>query len=161
MSGRPAPAPDESAFVGHVARVTRATGGATADLAARCLVAPADVWYLPRYPGLTRIVAPRGLAGSLAGFLAEHRRLLMGGGLLLGTWINPETGSCYLDLITQAATRRAGVALARRYSREGGRRIIAICNPLRGTTERVWRRAVSPRLWSGAPAQPIGHDDAG
>lgn len=122
----------------EVARVTVASGGATADLAARLLVPPADVWYFPRFPGRTRIVGVAGLAGSVAAFVAEHRRLLVGRGLLLGTWINPATGACFLDLITQAPSRRAGLTLARRYSREDGRRIIALCNPFRGTTVPVW-----------------------
>jgi hypothetical protein len=43
----------------------------------------------------------------------------------------------YLDLITTAPSVREGLALARRYGPEGGRPVVAICDPLRGTTVRV------------------------
>lgn len=88
------------------------------------------------------IVGLAELDSSLRRFIALHRELLLTGDLWLGTWINPATGGCYLDLITRHPDQHEARRLARRYSHRGGRKIIAICNPGRRQTRPVWDEPV-------------------
>jgi hypothetical protein len=135
-----------------VAAATRRNGGATVDAGTGALRAPDDRWYFPRYPDLTAIVPPAGLEGALGAFVEHHRGRLASEGLLLGTWIRPATGHCYLDLITSAAGSAEALVLARRFSRLHGRRILAVCNPLRGRTLEVWADEVpEPAIRGEAP----------
>ncbi|MFC7625620.1 hypothetical protein [Microlunatus sp. GCM10028923] len=73
-----------------------------------------------------------------SGFIELHREVLLAGDLWLGTWINPATGRCYLDLITRHRNQHEALRLARLYSHAGGRWIVAICNPLRQQTREVF-----------------------
>lgn len=122
---------------GEIARATLANGGATVDVAAGRLLPPDDRWYFPRHPARTRIVPPQCLQDSVATFITDHRQHFHDG-LYLGTWLNPHTTTCYLDLITATPDKHEALALARRYSHQSGRKIVAICNPLRALTEHVW-----------------------
>ncbi|HVX43738.1 MAG TPA: hypothetical protein VHC49_07620 [Mycobacteriales bacterium] len=123
-----------SELIRTICAETRRCGGTTADL--HSLVVPTDQWYFPRFPEHTQIVSLADLPSSLERFVGIHRAVLAGG-LLLGTWINPDNRMCYLDLITRVAAEHRALELARHYSRLGGRDIVAICNPVRGITRRV------------------------
>ncbi|OIV36546.1 hypothetical protein BIV57_15415 [Mangrovactinospora gilvigrisea] len=152
--------------VERIAAATLRDGGVTADLRTGALLPPVDAWYLPRRPDRTRIVPGDDfLAGAVADFLAAEAPLLGeeaaacgeepaafgeepgacggepaphgGARLWLGTWLNPATGRCYLDIVTRAATAAEAVALARRYGAVHGRPIVAVCNPARGLTVAV------------------------
>lgn len=118
--------------------MTRGNGGATADLATMRILPPEDVWYFPRFPDRTMIVAFTDLDSSIHTFIEMNRGTLISGDLWLGTWVNPETRACFLDLITCNPDEQEALSLARRYSEDGGRKIIAICNPIRQQTRAVW-----------------------
>jgi hypothetical protein len=128
--------PDQSSafLVEQIVRATLDHGGTTADLRTMKIVPAIDAWYFPRFPERTMIVALTDLDSSVSRFIEVHRETLITGNLWLGTWINPETRACYLDLITRTADQHEALHLARRYSRDGGRKIIAICNPSRRQT---------------------------
>ncbi len=121
-------------LIEQIVRTTLDHGGTTADLRTMRIHPAEDAWYFPRFPERTMIVALTGLASSVSGFIEQHREALITGDLWLGTWINPESRKCYLDLITRSTDRQDALELARSYSRSGGRKIIAICNPLRRLT---------------------------
>lgn len=129
---------DQGLLVRSIVRTTLDQGGSTTDLVAGRVLPATDAWYFPRFPGRTRIVPLPSLGDSVRSFIDEHRETLTADSLWLGTWINPETRTCYLDLITRTVDEQEARALARTYSREGGRRIIAICNPKRRLTRAVW-----------------------
>jgi hypothetical protein len=128
--------PDQSSalLIEQIVRMTVDHGGTTADLRTMKILPAIDAWYFPRFPEWTMIVALTDLDSSVSHFIEVHREMLITGNLWLGTWINPETRTCYLDLITRTADAQEALALARRYSRYGGRKIIAICNPSRRQT---------------------------
>ena len=128
------PEKSSAPLVEQIVRMTLDHGGTTADLRTMRIQPVEDAWYFPRFPERTMIVTLTELGSSVSRFIELHREALITGGLWLGTWINPETRTCYLDLITRSADQHEAVELARRYSRDGGRKIIAICNPSRRLT---------------------------
>jgi hypothetical protein len=128
----PPPQPPAS-FIRDLVSTTTRTGGATADIPRRRLLRPDDRWYFPRFPELTRIVPLTGLEAAFGSFISDHLTAF-GDSVRFGAWINPTSRTCYLDLITHAPTEAQAEALAHRYSRDGGRPIVAIYNPLRGLT---------------------------
>lgn len=122
-----------------VAEVTARDGGASVDVAAGCVLEPVDAWYLPRYPDRTRIVPPdEDLAAAIAAFMAAQAQSLTEPDLWMGSWIDPASGACYLDLVTRVATAECAVELARHYSARYGRRVLAVCNPARKSTAPVF-----------------------
>ena len=127
----------DSGLADEIVAATLADGGATVDVTSGTLLTADDSWYFPRYPECTRIVPVDGLAAAVLAFAIDHEDVLRTERRWLGTWLNPGSGQCYLDVITRSASRSEALALARRYGREGGRRILAICNPLRQATEYV------------------------
>lgn len=118
----------------RVVRATLEDGGATVDLTRGTMMEPRDRWYFPRHPELTRIVPVQCLAATIGGFVSEHARLWTRRGLLLGTWVNPDSGDCYVDLITHESSRARALDAARRHGRDGRRAIVALCNPHRRLT---------------------------
>jgi hypothetical protein len=132
MTSRPS-TPGLPAFVRDLVAITLSTGGATADIPRRLLLRPDDRWYFPRFPELTRIVPLTDLEAAFGSFLSDHLPVF-DDSVRFGAWINPTTQTCYLDLITHAPTEVQAEVLAHRYSREGGRPVVAIYNPLRDLT---------------------------
>ncbi|MFG1906195.1 hypothetical protein [Kribbella sp. NPDC048928] len=124
------------AFPSRLAAVTLTTGGVTADINHETIGPALDSWYFPRYPGLTMIVPQDGLATAIDDFVDDHRALFTDE-VQFGAWINPDSRLCYLDLITHAPERGLAEELAGRYGVEGGRRVVAIYNPVRAVTVRL------------------------
>ncbi|GAB2616756.1 hypothetical protein [Kribbella endophytica] len=56
----------------------------------------------------------------------------------LGTWINPHSGRCYLDVTMRVAGKQAALREARRVSDLDGRKIVTIYHPGLDQTEYVW-----------------------
>ncbi|WP_427884945.1 hypothetical protein ACQHIV_22445 [Kribbella sp. GL6] len=133
---RPAPTRPAAVTPSGLAAVTLSSGGVTADITRRTITPPRDSWYFPRYPGLTRIVPLDGLAAAIRGFVADHRALFTDE-IQFGAWINPDSRLCYLDLITQLPDQAEAERMARRYGVEGGRKVVAIYNPVRALTVRL------------------------
>lgn len=123
-------------FASEIARMTLAAGGATVDVIAERFVPAGDVWYFPRHPGRTKIVAlnPIHLSDAIAEFVSGNWHLFQPGEVYLGTWIHRDVTSCYLDLITHAPDKPHAIRLAHRFGAEEGRRIVAICNPASNST---------------------------
>ncbi len=132
--------PDRStaALIEQIVRLTLDLGGATVDLRTMRILPAVDAWYFPRFPERTMIVPQTDLAASVHRFIELHRDTLTDDTIWLGTWINPESHNCYLDLITRNADQHEALRLARSYSRLGGRKIIASYNPRRRQTRYVW-----------------------
>jgi hypothetical protein len=128
--------PDE--LLDQIVTRTVEHGGATFDLAALAFASPGDFWYFPRYPSRTAMVDPSKLSEELAAFLERNRDVCANSGFWLGTWINPHSGKCYLDITTRVAGKAEALREARRVSRTDGRKIVTIYHPALDRTEYVW-----------------------
>jgi hypothetical protein len=128
--------PDE--LLHQIVARTLAHGGATFDLATLAFESPGDFWYFPRYPSRTRIVDQRRLPEEIPAFIERNREVCTGADLWLGTWINPQSGQCYLDLTMRLAGKDQALREARRVSEADGRKIVTMYNPGLGRTEYVW-----------------------
>ncbi|MEV6283372.1 hypothetical protein [Kribbella sp. NPDC051770] len=129
------PIPTEA--IHRITTRTLTTGGATFDLTTLSFVPPADYWYFPRHPSRTAIVDQHHLAAELATFIDHNRAVCETAGTWLGTWLNPSSGQCYLDVTTRLADRDAALREARRVSDLEGRRVVSIYNPGRDRTAYV------------------------
>jgi hypothetical protein len=128
--------PDE--LLHQIVARTVQDGGATFDLAALAFAGPGDFWYFPRYPSRTRMVDLSGLYEEISAFVEHNREICAHAAVWLGTWINPHSGKCYLDLTTRLADRDEALREARRVSEVEGRKIVTIYNPALDRTEYVW-----------------------
>jgi hypothetical protein len=124
-----------------VARIVARTfeqGGATFDFATQSFAEPGDFWYFPKYPSLTAIVDRERLGEELLDFVRRHRERCREPGVWLGTWINPLTDKCYLDVTMRLADKDAAMSVARRVGGVGARRVVTMYNPALGQTAYVW-----------------------
>ncbi|HEX3815686.1 MAG TPA: hypothetical protein VHX59_22850 [Mycobacteriales bacterium] len=117
-----------------IVSITLEKGGATADLAEGRLLTAEDYWYFPRHPDRTQVVPLEDLGSAVRSYIEANLPVLTGGGVYLGTWVNPGTQECYLDLTARAQERREALLRAWLHSKEGNRRILSIYNPVAGET---------------------------
>ena len=116
-------------YVLNVAIATLEKGIATSKLDTYQFLRPVDAWGFPKYPGKTAILPPNAdLVKSLTEFIYANETYLREPDSWLGTWINPRTQYCYLDITTSCAdleeARKAAITIGERE----GRKIIALYN---------------------------------
>lgn len=128
--------PDE--LLHQIVTRTVERGGATFDIATLSFASPGDFWYFPRYPSRTVMVERSRLLEELSAFVERNRDVCTGPGIWLGTWINPHSGRCYLDVTMRVAGKEAALREARRVSDLDGRKIVTIYHPGIDRTEYVW-----------------------
>lgn len=74
-------------------------GGVTANMLTRQFLPPIDAWCVPRYPEKTLILSPgTNLLPALRTFIQHNLADLQSSETWLGTWINPLTRCCHLDV---------------------------------------------------------------
>lgn len=79
--------------------VTLERGGVTSHMLTRQFLPPIDVWCVPKYPDRTQILPPgANLLPALRAFVQQNYTLLQDRDAWLGTWINPLTRCCHLDV---------------------------------------------------------------
>ncbi len=92
----------EYAFEKYVLEMCIATierGGVTSKLDTYEFVSSIEAWRLSIYPDKTVILSPgANLRQEITAFIEKNETSLRGPNCWLGTWINPDTGDCYLDM---------------------------------------------------------------
>ena len=79
--------------------VTLERGGVTSNMLTRQFLPPIDAWCVPRYPEKTLILPPgANLLPEIRTFVCQNHALLQDADAWLGTWINPFTRCCHLDV---------------------------------------------------------------
>lgn len=79
--------------------VTMEQGGVTANMLTRQFLPPIDAWCVPRYPEKTMVLPPdTNLIPALRTFIQHNQADLHSSETWLGTWINPFTRCCHLDV---------------------------------------------------------------
>jgi hypothetical protein len=79
--------------------VTLERGGATSNVLTRQSLPPIDAWCVPKYPEKTLILPPgANLVPGLRTFIHQNQTALHCSDTWLGTWINPFTRCCHLDI---------------------------------------------------------------
>ena len=74
-------------------------GGVTSNILTYQCLPPIDAWGVPKYPEKTLILPPgTNLLPGLRMFVQQHRALLHCPDTWLGTWINPFTRCCHVDV---------------------------------------------------------------
>jgi hypothetical protein len=129
---------DQLKFEQYALSVTIATieqGGVTSHPCTYQFLAPVDAWSFPKYPSKTVIVDPTmDLYLAIRSFVARHLSLFDEPDIWFGTWINPHTQHCYLDITTSHADLRQAQLLAQQIGQQQGRQIVALYNTLRKQT---------------------------
>ncbi len=110
-------------YVLEVCIATLERGGVTSKIETYQFLSPIDAWGMPRYPDKTTILAPGAdLPQEITAFIYAHEASLKEPDCWLGTWIDPYTNNCYLDITTiyfclEDATREA-IALGQQAQRK-------------------------------------------
>lgn len=116
-------------FVLDIAIATLKQGGVTSRLATYHFLEPIDAWGLPKYPERTRILHSRAnIAREVRHFIQTNEGALREPDTWLGTWINPETQRCYLDITLICPCLEEARREARQRSQQGQRPIVALYN---------------------------------
>lgn len=86
-------------YILDLAIMTLEQGGVTSNVSTRQLLPPIDAWGVPKFPEKT-LILPQGacLASSLKAFIELNHVHLATPESWLGTWINPFTRCCHLDI---------------------------------------------------------------
>lgn len=122
-------------YLRQVARATARQGGVTTYVQKRQFLAPIDAWHFPKYPGRTSILAPATpLVPALRHFIIANEYIWREPDCWLGTWINPATHCCYLDITTYLVDLEEARRVALELSVREGRAIVALYNAKRNQT---------------------------
>ncbi len=116
-------------YILEVSIATLERGGVTTNLDTYQFLAPIDAWGLPKYPGKTAILPPGvNIADELIQFIQLNYTYLHEPDAWLGTWINPTTKYCHLDITTIYPTLEEAKREALVRSMQESRNIVAIYN---------------------------------
>ena len=133
---------DRLKFDHYTLTVTIATierGGITSQPRTYKFLEPVDAWGFPKYTSKTMIVAPEmDLNQAIRSFLTTHAHAFDEPNTWFGTWINPQTQHCYLDITTSHPDLGEAQCMAQRISQREGRKIVALYNTLRNQTVYLW-----------------------
>ena len=122
-------------YVLEVCIVTLERGGTTSRPDTYQFLSSVEAWGLPKYPDRTVILPPdANLPQEVTEFIHSNANYFREANCWLGTWIDPQTSNCYLD-ITGIYTRleearREAIARGRRAQRS----IVALYDFKRGQT---------------------------
>ena len=86
-------------YVLDVCTATIERGGVTSKVDTGQFFSSTEAWGLPKYPDKTVILPPgTDLPQQITAFISVNEVFLREPDCWLGTWINPNTGNCYLDI---------------------------------------------------------------
>jgi hypothetical protein len=116
-------------YILEVSIATLERGGVTSKVDTYQFLDAIDAWCLPKYPDKTVILPPgSNLPQGIRDFIQRNTAALKEPEAWLGTWIDPGTNTCYLDITALypclEEARREAVALSQRAQR----RIVALYN---------------------------------
>jgi hypothetical protein len=116
-------------YILEVSIATIEKGGVTTNPNTYQFLDPIDAWGLPKYPGKTAILLPEAnIAQELIRFIKVNTMYLQEPDAWLGTWINPSTQRCHLDITTIYSTLEEAKKEAVLRSIQESRHIVAIYN---------------------------------
>jgi hypothetical protein len=116
-------------YILDVAIATLERGGVTSKVDTYQFLAPIDAWGFPKYPGRTRILDPgANIAEALVQFIEENSEYLREADTWLGTWMNPTTHNCHIDVTTISSGLEEARQEAIKRGRMERRAILAIYN---------------------------------
>jgi len=122
-------------YVLEVAIVTLEKGVTASKLDTYQFLSAVDAWGFPKHPGKTVILPPDAdLVSELKNFITTNESLLRETDCWLGTWINPQTQHCYLDITTSHPDLNEARRIALEISDREGRRIVALYNSKQNKT---------------------------
>lgn len=108
-------------------------GGVTSKLDTYQFLSPIDAWAIPKYPDKTVILSSSAdLQQEIAAFILKNEVCLRYPDCWLGTWIEPVTRHCYLDIATLYFCLDDAVQEAQALSSRGQRKIVALYDFKRG-----------------------------
>ncbi len=86
-------------YVLEVCIATIERGGVTSKIDTHQFFSSSEAWGIPKYPDKTVILPPgTNLPQQITTFISINEGCLKEPDCWLGTWINPSTGNCYLDI---------------------------------------------------------------
>ncbi len=116
-------------YILEVSIATLERGGVTSKVNGYQFLDPLDAWGLPKYPDRTLILPPGSdLSQGIRAFIERNDAYLREPDCWLGTWIDPASGMCYLDVTTICSGLEEAKRTALAFSQEGRRRIVALYN---------------------------------
>ncbi len=123
---------DQYYFERYILEVSIATlerGGVTSKVDTYQFLTPIDAWGLPKYPGKTVVLPPgANIAKELIRFIKANDAYLYEPDAWLGTWIDPATKCCYLDITVIYPTLEEAKREASERSVQESRNIVAVYN---------------------------------
>lgn len=112
-------------FILEISIATLEKGGVTSNLHTYQFLAPIDAWGLPKYPERTLILPPNAnIAEGLHQFIEANYSDLYAP----GTWINPLTQCCHLDITEIFPSLAEARCEALKRAMPGCRSIVALYN---------------------------------
>lgn len=120
-------------YILDVCIATIEQGGVTTKVDTYQFLSPIDAWGIPKYPDRT-VILPQGvdLQQEILSFVLLNEACLKGPEAWLGTWIDPITHRCYLDITTLCFCLDDAVQEAIALSKSGQRKIVALYDFKRG-----------------------------
>jgi hypothetical protein len=116
-------------YILEVSIATLERGGVTTNPNTYQFLFPIDAWGLPKYPGKTIILpSEANIAEELIRFIQVNTIHLQEPDVWLGTWINPNTQCCHLDITMIYPTLEEAMREAFLRSMHESRTIVAIYN---------------------------------
>jgi hypothetical protein len=116
-------------YVLDVAIATLEKGGVTSKVASYQFLDSLDAWGVPKYPDRTVILPPEAdLSQGIKAFIERNSAYLREPDCWLGTWIDPASGKCYLDITTICSCLEEAKSTALALSQGARRRIVALYN---------------------------------
>ena len=116
-------------YVLEVSIATLERGGVTSKVDTYQFLDSIDAWGLPKHPGRTAILPPdANLVEALAQFIEINRVRLHEPDAWLGTWIDPTTRCCYLDITVICNCLEDARREATERSQQEHRNIVAVYN---------------------------------
>jgi hypothetical protein len=111
----------------EVSIATLERGGVTSNVDTYEFLGPIDAWGVPKYPGKTvELPSDAHIVEEIRRFILDNARELREPGCWLGTWIDPLTNCCYLDITTLAPCLEDAREEAFKRSRQDRREIVAL-----------------------------------
>jgi hypothetical protein len=88
-------------YVLDVCVATLERGGVTSKIDTYQFLSAVEAWGVPKYPDRTVILVPgTSLLQEVGAFIQANEAWLKEPDCWLGTWIDPDTSNCYLDITT-------------------------------------------------------------
>jgi hypothetical protein len=116
-------------YILDICITTLERGGVTSKLDTYQFLSDIDAWGIPKYPDKTVILPPgANLPHEITAFICANEHDLKEPNCWLGTWIDPRTGHCYLDISTICYGLEEAMRAVSTLSQTAQRRIAALYN---------------------------------